>query len=323
MHEPQLLEIVWNFHPNVIPGYKMPAWYGIMWALGFYIGFIIVNRIYKSEKVPADWMDKTFVYTLIGGVVGARLGHCIFYDWAHYGKNPIEILYIWEGGLASHGGALGIILTSIILSRKHYKRSVLWLLDRLVVATAFAGFLIRMGNLFNHEIVGIRTGNNSGFKFLRHDISSGQAMDITGINNVRDAYNAIATDPQFADILAAVPNRYPAQLYEAICYLIFFGVLFFLYWKTNAGRLKGFLLGTFFILVFGARFLIEFIKENQTEAFTQTVDGVVQNTEGLNMGQWLSIPLVLFGLFLVIRQLKYFKKGREDYPAFEQQKDLF
>src|SRR5690606_32719941 len=144
----------------------------------FYLGFLVVNRIYKSEKVPAKWMDKTFVYTLLGGVIGARLGHCFFYDWGYYSANPVEILFIWQGGLASHGGALGIIFTSWLLSKRVFKRSVLWLLDRLVVPTSLAGGLIRMGNLFNHEIVGIRTGNDSGFKFLRHDISDQSAVDI-------------------------------------------------------------------------------------------------------------------------------------------------
>lgn len=315
MQEPLLLEIVWNVHPNVFPGSKMPAWYGIMWALGFYLGFLITNRIYKSEKVPANWMDKTFIYTLFGGVVGARLGHCFFYDWDYYSENLVEILFIWEGGLASHGGALGIIFTSWLLSKNVFKRSILWLLDRLVVPTALAGGLIRMGNLFNHEIVGIPTGNDSGFKFLRHDINEATAMRITGKNNAGDAYDAIASNPQFGDVLAAIPNRYPAQLYEAICYFIIFGLLFFIYWKTNAGRIKGFLLGTFFVLVFGFRFLVEFLKENQTEMFTENVNGVAQKAEGLNMGQWLSIPLVIFGLFLMVRNIKYLKKGREAYSG--------
>jgi phosphatidylglycerol---prolipoprotein diacylglyceryl transferase len=317
MYEMNLLEIVWNFHPNVIPGYKMPAWYGIMWALGFYIGFIVVNRIFRAEKVPEKWMDKTFIYTLLGGVVGARLGHCIFYDWDTYRENLISILYIWEGGLASHGGAIGIIITSILLSKRLMKRSVLWLLDRLVIATALAGGLIRMGNLFNHEIVGIPTGTSKGFKFLRHDINQYEAMQITGESSPETAYNSIAHNPMYADLLASIPNRYPAQLYEAICYFLIFGLLLFLYWKTNAGRIKGFLLGTFFTLLFGVRFLIEFIKENQTDTFTENVNGVTQNTQGLNMGQLLSIPLVLFGLYLVLRKIKDLKKGREEYKKFE------
>jgi phosphatidylglycerol:prolipoprotein diacylglycerol transferase len=300
-----LLEIVWNFEPRVVPSWKMPAWYGIMWALGFYLGFIILNRMYKSEKVPEAWMDKTFIYVLIGGVLGARLGHCLFYQPDIYLKDPIQILYIWEGGLASHGGAIGIIIMSYILAKKVTKTSMLWVLDRLVVPTALAGFLIRMGNLFNHEIVGLATGTDSGFKFLRHDIPASYAMKITGksYDKLGEAYDLIATDPRYAEVLASVPNRYPAQLYEALCYLVIFGFIFFLYWKTNAAKLKGFLLGFFFVTVFGARFVIEFIKENQ--------EGIDQGLTGLNMGQYLSFPLVAIGLFLMFRNIKNLKKGKD------------
>lgn len=300
-----LLEIVWNFHPNVIPGYTMPAWYGIMWALGFYLGFLILNKMYKSEKVPDAWMDKTFIYVLIGGVLGARLGHCLFYDPQYYLPNPIEILKIWEGGLASHGGAAGIILAAYLLHRRVTKTGTLWVLDRLVVPTALAGFLIRMGNLFNHEIVGMPTGNDSGFKFLRHDLSAQEVVNYTGVSGeeVSKGYDMIASDPQFAYILESIPNRHPAQLYEAICYLVIFFLIFFLYWKTNGAKIKGFLMGFFFIMIFGVRFVIEFIKENQ--------DGFDRGLSGLNMGQYLSIPLVLVGVFFTFRHIKKLKKGKD------------
>ncbi|MEZ4923776.1 MAG: prolipoprotein diacylglyceryl transferase [Crocinitomicaceae bacterium] len=304
-----ILEIVWNFEPRVIPAWKMPAWYGIMWALGFYLGFIILNRMYKSEKVPDAWMDKTFIYVLIGGVLGARLGHCLFYQPDIYLKDPIQILKIWEGGLASHGGAVGIIIAAWLLARKVTKTNILWVLDRLVVPTTLAGGLIRMGNLFNHEIVGIATGTDYGFKFLRHDIPGSMAMQITGksYDKLGEAYDLIAHDPRYADWLAAVPNRYPAQLYEAICYFIIFGFIFFLYWKTNAAKLQGFLVGFFFVTVFGVRFLVEFIKENQ--------EGIDQGLTGLNMGQYLSIPLVLIGLFLMFRKIKFLRKGKDTEVA--------
>lgn len=305
MNTPHLLEIVWNFHPNVIPGYKMPAWYGIMWALGFYLGFLILNRMYKSEKVPDSWMDKSFIYVLIGGVLGARLGHCLFYQPKYYLANPVEIFKIWEGGLASHGGAIGIIIATVILSQRVTKTGTLWLLDRFVVPTALAGGLIRLGNLFNHEIVGKPTGSDFGFKFLRHDISAQSAINMTNgdPDNIAASYDMIANNPAFAPILESIPNRYPAQLYESICYFIIFGVIFYLYWKTNAHKIKGFLLGFFFISIFGVRFAIEFIKENQ--------EGIDQNLTGLNMGQYLSIPLVLFGMYLVFRNIKHLKKGKD------------
>ncbi|MEX1002960.1 MAG: prolipoprotein diacylglyceryl transferase [Crocinitomicaceae bacterium] len=301
----QLLEVVWNFDPSVFEGYRMPAWYGIMWALSFYIGFVILNRMYKSEGVPEKWMDKTFIYVLVGGVLGARLGHCLFYQPDYYLAHPVEILKIWEGGLASHGGALGIIIAAYLLARNVTKTSILWVLDRLVVPAALAGGLIRLGNLFNHEIVGKPTGTDFGFKFLRHDIPSYQALQITRLpeDQVSKAYDLIANNPAFAEVLAAVPNRYPAQLFESICYFLVFGGIFYLYWKTNAAKLRGFLLGFFFVIVFGARFIIEFIKENQ--------DGIDQQLEGLNMGQYLSIPLVLIGLFLMGRKMKQLKKGKD------------
>lgn len=298
-----LLEVVWNFQPNVIPGYKMPAWYGIMWALGFYLGFVILNRMYKSDKVPDHWMDKTFIYVLAGGVLGARLGHCLFYQPEYYLSKPLEILKIWEGGLASHGGAIGIIIAAYILSRRVTKTGTIWILDRLVVPTALAAFLIRMGNLFNSEIVGKPTGSDYGFKFIRHDISSFDATAITG-KEPDEAYRLIADAPQYAQILADVPNRYPTQLFEAISYLFIFAVIFYLFWKTNSGSIRGFLTGVFFTLLFGVRFLVEFVKENQ--------DGVDQKLESLNMGQYLSIPLVLIGLYLVFRNIKSLKKGKDN-----------
>ncbi|MEO9531442.1 MAG: prolipoprotein diacylglyceryl transferase [Crocinitomicaceae bacterium] len=301
-----ILSVVWNFEPRVVPSWEMPVWYGIMWALGFLIGFKILQKMYASENVPQKLLDQSFIYVMAGGILGARLGHCLFYEPAAYLSNPIEILYIWEGGLASHGGAFGIIIATYILARKHTDISVLWLLDRFVVPTALAGFLIRMGNLFNSEIVGKATGSDFGFQFIRHDIPAYLARQITGIKdaNPSAAYDKLLSDPQYAQYIADnVPNRYPTQLYEAICYLVFFGILMFFYWKTNAAKLTGFLLGGFFILIFGARFLIEFMKENQ--------DGFDRELEGLNMGQYLSIPLVLVGVFLVARKIKSLRKGKE------------
>ena len=255
-------------NPSVIPSWNMPRWYGVMWALGFYLGYIVLNRIYKAEKAPAVWMDKTFLYILIAGILGARLGHCLFYQPDHYLAHPLEILKIWEGGLASHGGAFGIIVAVYFLNKRVIHQSMLYVLDRLVVPTALAGCLIRLGNLFNHEIVGSPTDLPWGFWFTLNDP-------------------------------VPVP-RHPAQLYEAICYALIFVLLMFLYWKTTASQLKGFLLGVFFITCFGARFLIEFIKEDQVD---------FERGMFLNMGQILSVPLILFGVYLVARNLKNVKKG--------------
>jgi prolipoprotein diacylglyceryltransferase len=173
------------------------------------------------------------------------------------------------------------------------------------MSTALTAGLIRLGNLFNHEIVGIKTGTDFGFKFLRHDIAPSYAMKITGksYENLGEAYDIIANNPAYAELLAAVPNRYPAQLYESICYFFILAVLFLFYKKTNALKVQGFLTGFFFFTLFIVRFFIEFIKENQ--------EGIDQELTGLNMGQYLSIPLVGVGLFLMLRNVKQLKKGRD------------
>ena len=312
-----ILFIDWTVNPRVIDSWNTPRWYGIMWALGFYIGFTILNKIYKNENKPAEWMDKTFIYVLIGGILGARLGHCLFYQPYDYLSDPISILYIWEGGLASHGGAIGVIIAAILLSKKVTKTSVLWVLDRLVVPAALAAGLIRLGNLFNHEIVGKVTSSKFGFKFIREETGDLKNLALsvtntTGVNNdnygtkVNEALNKIIESPgQYAEYYAAIMPKYPAQLFESICYIVFFGLLMWLYWKTNSGKLSGFLLGVFFVTTFGARFFIEFIKENQ--------DGIDKGLEGLNMGQYLSIPLVIIGLYLIFKNIKQFKIGKTVY----------
>jgi prolipoprotein diacylglyceryl transferase len=294
-----LLYITWNFNPSVIPNFDVPRWYGLMWLLGYLIGLKLLERMFKHEKVPMEWADKTFMYVLLGGILGARLGHCLFYDWAYYSQNPIEILYIWQGGLASHGGAIGIIIAAYLLSKKVTHKNILWILDRIAVPTAFAGGLIRLGNLFNSEIVGKETTSSIGFKFIRHDIPPNYAMQITGENSVNKAYNTLTNNPAFTDYIAEVPVRYPSQLIEAIAYFLIFILMMYLYWKTNAKDILGFLLGTFFITIFGARFFIEFLKIEQ--------GGTDSNLGMFNMGQILSIPLVIFGIYLVLRNIKALK----------------
>jgi phosphatidylglycerol:prolipoprotein diacylglycerol transferase len=296
-----ILEVIWNFEPRVVPSWPMPVWYGLLWAVSFLIGFKILEKMFKSEDVPAEWMDKILVYVLLGGVIGARLGHVFFYEPKEYLADPISILKIWEGGLASHGGALGVIIAAYLFSKRVSKKPVLWILDRLVVPTALAGFFIRIGNLFNHEIVGKATNTDYGFKFLRHEIPGWQAKEITNTDNLHDAFNEIATNPAYADLINSLPNRHPSQLYEAIAYLFIFFLILFLFWRTNASKLKGFLLGVFFILLFGARFLIEFTKESQGGADT---GGLLF---GFNMGQLLSIPLVLIGVYLLVKNIGQLK----------------
>lgn len=257
--------IHWDIDPEIFRiGRLAVRWYGLLFAVAFLLGYHVVERMFKSEKISLEWLDKLFLYTMIATVVGARLGHVFFYGWDYYSQNPWEIYKVWHGGLASHGAAIGIIFALWIYSKYVSKRSILWVLDRVAVPVALAGFFIRFGNLMNSEIIGTHSTVPWAFEFVRASIA----------------------DP--------LTPRHPAQLYESICYLVSFGILMYLYWKTDAKERPGLLFGTFFILIFTARFFIEFIKENQ-EAFEE---GMV-----LNMGQILSIPLVIIGVFFLVKSL--------------------
>jgi prolipoprotein diacylglyceryl transferase len=220
----------------------------------------------KSEGVSSRWIDSLFFYIIIATIVGARLGHVFFYGWNYYSQHPVEIFKTWHGGLASHGGAIGIILALWLHSKLVTKRTMLWSLDRIVVPTALVGAFIRTGNLMNSEIYGIETSLPWGFIFERN-----------------------------SETLA----KHPTQIYEALFYLLAFAVLMWLFWRTSAKNRPGLLLGVFFIMIFLPRFFIEFIKEDQ-EAFEA---GMV-----LNVGQKLSIPFVIAGLFLVIWALRRSEK---------------
>jgi len=209
-------------------------------------------------------LGSLFLWVMGGTIIGARLGHVFFYEWEKYSQNPIEILYIWEGGLASHGGTIGVILAVILFSLITTKRSPLWTFDRLVVPIALVGGLIRLGNLFNSEIFGTATTLPWGFMFVRsrewHMLYEGQAV-------------------------------HPTQIYEALCYFALFGLLMWMYWKKNAEERPGLIFGVFMIGIFLPRFLIEFIKNDQVAR---------EATMSLNIGQQLSIPFILLGVGLII-----------------------
>lgn len=261
-----LLSILWDVDPEIFKiGPIAVRWYGLLFALGFLLGYQLVERMFKKEGIPLDWLEKLFMYTLIATVIGARLGHVIFYGWEFYSQHPAEILKIWHGGLASHGATIGILTALYFYSKKVSKKSMLWILDRVAIPVALAGFFIRTGNLMNSEIIGTQTDLAWGFQFVR------------------------------ASIYEPLAARHPAQLYEALCYLFSFGILMYMYWKTNAKEFSGRLIGVFFMLIFTARFFIEFIKENQ-EAFEEGM--------ALNMGQWLSIPFILLGAYLAYYSFK-------------------
>jgi len=255
--------IHWNMSPELFHlGPLAVRWYGLMFAVSFILGYYMVEKMFKHEKENLKWLDSLLMYLVIATVVGARLGHVFFYGWEYYSQHPLEIFAVWHGGLASHGGAIGIFIAMIIYSRKVTKKNVFWVIDRVVIPTALAAMFIRLGNLFNSEIYGVQTNLPWGFIFERNE--------------------------------ETVP-KHPTQLYEALAYLVTFGVLQWMYWKTNAKSKIGIFTGVFFIMVFTARFFIEYVKEPQ-EAFEANM--------ALNMGQWLSIPFVLFGVGLVVWSLR-------------------
>lgn len=260
--------IVWDVSPEIfrfpewIPliGGNGVRWYGALFAASFVVGYFIMQKIFRLENIADKVLDELSTYMIIATVVGARLGHCFFYEPEYYLNNPIEILKIWEGGLASHGAAVGIIIALYYFSRKQNK-SILWILDRIVIVVALAGFFIRMGNLMNSEIFGHITSLPWGFQFVRY-------------------YDpALNADP-----------RHPTQIYEGLVYLFTFFLLYKLYFKGWAERQSGLIFSWFLILVFGSRILIEFLKEPQV-GFEASMT--------LNMGQWLSIPFVIGGIFLL------------------------
>jgi len=265
--------ITWTADPALFSIFgREIRWYGLMFAIGFWIGYKIVEKMFIQEKIELKWLDSLFVYVMAGTILGARLGHCLFYSWDYYSAHPIEIFKIWEGGLASHGGAIGIIIAIYIYSKRVTKRSMLFTFDRLVVPVALVGALIRIGNLFNHEIYGHATHVPWAFRY---------------IDNVHQW-------KQGAEPVFTVPSH-PTQLYEAGTYLIVFAILMYLYFKKEAWKREGLIFGLFLNGIFATRFFIEFIKNDQ-ESFES---GML-----INMGQILSIPFVVLGLWLIIRGQK-------------------
>lgn len=253
--------ITWDVNPEIFTlGPLQIRWYGVLFAASFLIGFQIMTKIFEKEKKSQKDLNDLLWYMIIGTVAGARLGHCLFYNPEYYLSNPLEIFMTWKGGLASHGAAIGITIAILMYSKKKSGQSFLWVYDRVVITVALAGFFIRTGNLMNSEIIGQVTDVPWAFKFV----------------------NAYVADPNLP--------RHPAQLYEALSYLTIFVVLFSIYKKSYTKIKEGTIFGLFLILIFTARFFIEFVKENQS-AFEQDMF--------LNMGQLLSIPLILWGVYLL------------------------
>jgi phosphatidylglycerol---prolipoprotein diacylglyceryl transferase len=302
----QFLFIVWNPNEGIQIGSFTLRFYSLMFVVAFGLGFLLMKYIFKRENESNEKLDSLFMYMFLAILLGARLGHVIFYQSELIKEDPLSILlpfrfnpsFEFTGfqGLASHGAAIGVIIAMYFFKTKIMKRSYLWILDRVVIPVASGAIFVRLGNFFNSEIVGEPTNSAFGIKFVQDAISPNKAIQITKIQDAKQAYHAIATNPEFASILDQIPAKHPSQLYEAFGYIFVFAILFFLYWKTNAREKEGFLFGMFLVTLFTIRIGVEFVKESQ---------GGFESALGLlSTGQWLSIPFVLIGLYFIVRAKK-------------------
>lgn len=265
--------ITWTANPEIFPGFLSIRWYGLMFAVGFIVGYYIVDKMFRREGAPDQWVSSLFFYVIIATIIGARLGHVFFYDWSYYSHHLSEIPKVWQGGLASHGGVIGIMIAIYIYSKFVTKKSMLWTFDRVVVPTGLVAALIRIGNLMNHEIYGSETTLPWGFKFIKN------------IGEYMNGGTPVLTAP-----------CHPTQLYEALCYLAIFALCMWLYWKRNAQRREGLIFGVFMFTLFTCRFLIEYLKNVQ-----EIWEISLRQSIGMDQGQLLSIPFILLGLWLIVR----------------------
>lgn len=297
-----LLKFDWNpiTGIDIVGNFKL-HFYSLMWVVAFVIGWYIMKRIFTKEKVSLDYLDPLFIYTVLATMLGARLGHVLFYQSELISQDFFSIFlpFKFKGGfeftgfqgLASHGAAIGIIVGMYLYRRKYNYKSLLWILDRVVITVASGAVFIRIGNFINSEIIGKITDSNLGVRFIQDYYYKSQITQLTGIKDVKKAYTAVTENPQFAELLDKVPYRHPAQLYESFCYIFVFLILWYFYSKTDKKNQSGFLFGLFLILLWTIRFFVEFTKEPQGEEYI--------NWFGLNTGQWLSIPFVLIGLYFM------------------------
>jgi phosphatidylglycerol---prolipoprotein diacylglyceryl transferase len=302
------LAFVWNPSEGIEIGSFVIRFYSLMFVVAFALGWYIMKHIFNRENEPLEKLDSLFIYTVVATLIGARLGHVIFYQSELFREDPLSILlpirtkpefeFTGFSGLASHGAAIAIILFMVYFSKKIMKQSLLWMLDRVVIPVASGAIFVRLGNFFNSEIVGHETNSAFGIKFVQDFYSKNDAVLSTKIANPKEAYKAISNNPEFSYLLDKVPALHPSQLYEAFGYVFVFLILFFMYWKTEARKKEGLLFGTFMVLLWSVRFVVEFVKASQG-GFEE-----YSAFNALTTGQWLSIPFVLIGLYYIFRPKK-------------------
>lgn len=306
------LSITWNPSKGFDIGPIPLHYYSIMFMLAFITGWYITKKIFDREGESAEKLDKLFIYTIVSTFLGARLGHVFFYDWNYFKLHPEEILLPFKlnpfkftgfTGLASHGAAIAVIITTIFYSRKIIHRPVLWVLDRMALPIASGGILVRLGNFINSEILGSETSPSlpTAVRFIRGENNLGeeQVVAITREQDIDKAYGMIEHDPRFADVLATIPYRHPAQLYEAFCYIFVFAIVYYMYWKTDARKSTGLIFGVFLVLLWSVRFAVEFVKQSQ--------GGFEEQLHLISTGQWLSLPFILAGFYLIFTAKKQVK----------------
>lgn len=279
------LAIEWNPSIGIDLGFFVIRWYSLMFVTAFLLGLHFMKKIFTQDQIPLEKIDPLFMYVFLSMLIGMRLGDVFFYSWDYYQHHLLEIFLpikesrtnflfgFIEGwkftgftGFASHGAAIGIPIAMYFYAKKHLQKPWLFILDRLAIMVALAGFFIRFGNFFNSEIYGKETGSNFGVIFK----AAGETT-----------------------------ARHPTQLYEAFSYLALFLIMWYLYWKTTKKQQIGFLFGLFMLVLWSMRFVIEFLKEPQIQK-----RGEEWLFSPLNTGQVLSIPLVLIGVWLMLRKSK-------------------
>ena len=297
-----------NWNPNEILfdlHFIQIRYYSLMYVIAFVLGFYIMKKIFLKENKSLERLDSLVIYVGLAMLIGARLGHCFFYDWDYFKDNLLEIILPFKfspefklvgfSGLASHGAAVGIIISMILFIRKFPEFKLSWVLDRIVIPITIGGMFVRIGNFINSEINGKIVDKSFTFavKFLQGEswLRPIDAMKITEQNTPKKAFEEIISNPEFSDIYNHIPYRHPAQLYEAVCYFFLFWILYYLYWKTNKRNQPYFIFGVFLIALWTIRFFVEFVKESQ---------GGFESTLGIfSTGQWLSIPFIIAGIFLL------------------------
>ncbi len=296
-----LLQFDWNplTGIDIVGNFKI-HFYSLMWIVAFVLGWHIMKRIFKRDKINIEYLDPLFIYTVLATMLGARLGHVIFYQSELFSQDFFSVFLPFRfnpkfeftgfSGLASHGAAIGIIIGMYLYRKKYNYKSLMWILDRVVISVASGAVFIRIGNFINSEIIGKVTDSPLGVRFIQDEYGKAQITKLTGIQNPKKAYQAVTNNPDFQNLLEAVPFRHPAQLYESFCYVFVFLILVYFYAKTNKGEQTGFLFGLFLVLLWTVRFFVEFVKEAQN---------IERSDWLLNTGQWLSIPFILIGFYFM------------------------